>query len=674
VVEFDFGALVLLMQLKSFKKILIANRGEIALRIMHTCRAMGIASVAVYSDADQDAPHVRFADQAVHIGSPPAVESYLNISHIIEAAVTTGSEAVHPGYGFLSENGDFADACHAAGIAFIGPPSDVIRKMGLKSVARRLVSDAGVPVAPGYDGDAQSEEGLRNHALSIGLPLLIKASAGGGGKGMRVVSDFDEFDAAITSARREAERAFGDGRLLLERYIAGARHVEFQVMGDAHGNLVHLLERDCSIQRRHQKIIEESPSPALNSKIRQSMAQAAVTVARAIGYINAGTVEFILAPSGEFYFIEVNTRLQVEHPVTEMITGLDLVKLQIEIAEGKPLAIHQADIKSSGHAIEARLYAENPANDFLPSTGVVVDWAAPSGIEGLRIDAGIETGSQIPIFYDPMLAKLIAWAPDRDSAIRKLAYSLQSLAIHGVDTNREFLTKILEHPDFASGAYDTGFVAQNRQHLVVTPPSPETFAAIVALYLLKTWQSERDILTNIPAGYRNNPYRDPSVRFRIGGAEIDLCYQRLDDDEYSVYSGDWRAEARILHFEPHTIRIEFDGVQSTYTISVTGPDFFVHSFHGSQLVTRLPRYPDQTSGSNDESAESPMPGQVIKVLVQEGQDVAAGDPLVILEAMKMEQTIRAALDGVVHAILVKAGDVVTPGEALIQIGSKSQSR
>src|SRR5215510_13044752 len=394
------------MGTRTFRKILVANRGEIALRVMRSCHAMGIETVAVYSEADADAPHVRFAGEAVHLAAAPAQESYLSIEKIIEAARRTRADAIHPGYGFLSENAEFAESCAAAGVVFIGPPPSAIRAMGLKSSARRLAAEAGAPVVPGYDGEDQSIEILRDRIIEIGFPVLIKASAGGGGKGMRVVRGESAIDEAVEAARREAEKAFGDGSLLLEKFIEGSRHVEVQIFGDAYGNLVHLFERDCSLQRRHQKIIEESPSPAVNEELRWKMGETAANIGRAIGYTNAGTVEFILAASGAFYFIEVNTRLQVEHPVTEMITGLDLVRLQIEIAEGRPLPFTQADLKTEGHAIEARLYAEDPANDFLPSTGQILDLRLPV-IEGVRIDSGIESGMEVGIHYDPMLAKLI---------------------------------------------------------------------------------------------------------------------------------------------------------------------------------------------------------------------------------------------------------------------------
>src|SRR6476661_118670 len=437
--------------MKSFSKILIANRGEIAVRIMRTCREMGIASVAVYSDFDRDAMHVRLADQAVPIGGAAAKESYLNIEKIVAAARLTGADAIHPGYGFLAENAEFAAACEESGIVLIGPRADVIRALGSKSEARKLAQEAGVPVVP---TPAENE-----------FPKLIKASLGGGGRGMRIVRNATEFKEAFAAARGEAERAFGDGALLVEKYIEGARHVEVQIFGDHHGDVMHLYERDCSVQRRHQKIIEESPSPAVTPEIRRRMTEAAVALARNVGYTNAGTVEFLLAPSGEFYFIEVNTRIQVEHPVTEMVTGLDLIRLQIEIAQGGKLPEVQPG--QTGHAIEARLYAEDPANDFLPSTGTLHVWEPPLSSASLRIDSGVEEGTEIGVHYDPLLAKVTAHAEDRDSAIRQLTHALRNFAAQGVRTNREFLIAMLESEEFRSGRAHTGF------QLPVSPAADE---------------------------------------------------------------------------------------------------------------------------------------------------------------------------------------------------------
>jgi acetyl-CoA carboxylase biotin carboxylase subunit len=552
--------------LTPFTKILIANRGEIAVRVMRTCRSIGISSVAVYSDADARTPHVRFADEAVHIGPSPSKDSYLDVQKIIDAAKRTKADAIHPGYGFLSENADFAEACDAAGIIFIGPAPHVIRKMGLKTTARRIMSAAGVPVVPGYDGEDQSPALLRETAMTIGLPVLIKASAGGGGKGMRVVRDEGELQDSIEAARREAEKAFGDGTLLLEKYIETARHVEVQILGDHHDNLIHLFERECSIQRRHQKIIEETPSRALSSDLRERLCETAITAGRAIGYTNAGTVEFILAPSGEFYFIEVNTRLQVEHPITEMITGLDLVRLQIEIAEGRSLSVAQEDVKQSGHAIEARLYAEDPAHGFLPATGTILDWHTPVSLRGLRIDSGVELNTEVGIHYDPMLAKVTARAADREAALHKLVYGLEHLAVLGLATNRGFLIRTLEHSEFQSGQYHTGFVAQHLDELIAEDRGEDTlFAAGVAIYLHRKTLNEATVLPKAPPHYRNNPFRDPSIKLQVGDVTHEVSWKQIAHNEFTVSTEDWQANLRLVSSElPNErgkVSLEIDGIQ-----------------------------------------------------------------------------------------------------------------
>ncbi len=655
--------------MSSIQKLLVANRGEIAIRVMRTCRAMGISTVAVYSDADLRAPHVRFAGEAVRIGPSAAIESYLNIANVIEAARRSGADAIHPGYGFLSENADFAAACRRAGLVFIGPSEDTIRMMGLKTTARQLVSRAGTPTAPGYDGDDQSASTLRLKALEIGLPVLIKASAGGGGKGMRVVRNADALEPAIEGSRREAEKAFGDGALLLEKYIEKARHIEVQILGDSYGGLIHLFERECSIQRRHQKIIEESPSPALTPELRERIFEAAVAAGRAIGYVNGGTVEFILAPTGEFYFIEVNTRLQVEHPVTEMITGLDLVQLQIEIAEGKPLPFAQRDVSRTGHAIEARLYAEDPANDFLPATGTIHGWTPPPSIAGLRIDRGVEQGTEVGVHYDPMLAKVIAYGPDRIGALRKLAYGIRQTTVHGVQTNQRFLLRLLEHPDFQAGDFHTEFVAEQLHELLDRDGQADAkIAAVVAtLYLHKTREAQARILPHVELDYRNNPYRDPSVKVMVGTETIEVGWRRLDGGRYAMSIEDWQVIAQPVEFEPGSIRLTLDGAQRLFSVTEAGGQLIVQMQSGPVAVRRLPRYPESNAAAGQADTSAPMPGLVSKILVTLGQEVHAGDPLVILEAMKMEQTLVAATDGVVEAIMVKQGDVVAPGDVLVHV-------
>lgn len=653
---------------KSIRKILIANRGEIALRVMRTCQRLGISTVAVYSDADFRSLHTSQADEAFRIGPAPADQSYLNVESIIDAALRSGADAIHPGYGFLSENHVFADACAAAGLVFIGPAADSIRKMGLKSQARKLVSTGGVPVAPGYDGDDQSLETLKDHASRIGFPLLIKASAGGGGKGMRIVRLESELAPAVESASREAARAFGDGSILLERYVEDARHIEIQILGDNYGNIVHLFERDCSIQRRHQKVIEESPSPALNPELRQQMGDAAVAVGRIIGYSNAGTVEFILSPSGEFYFIEINTRLQVEHPVTEMITGLDLVELQIRVAEGHELPLTQKSVRSHGHAIEARLYAEDPRNNFLPTVGTIRRWTVDY-MDGVRIDTGIETGSEIGIHYDPLLAKIIADGGNRESSLRRLTLALQRLQVHGVDTNRDHLISILQHPAFATGAYDTGFIDRHSESLIQEPDDNDTIlaAAVVVLYRLNELERS-SVLKSFPLNYRNNPYRDPTMRFNVGSNVVAISYRR-EDDETVLHSGDWRGTARIVSKVYGGLRVEIDGRQESFAVTEHAEIYYVQSSSWYRTITVAPRFPELSAGADDQSADAPMPGLVLKVLVAVGQQIAPGDALVVLEAMKMEQTIRAASGGIVEEIMVKQGDVVSPGERLVRLGS-----
>src|SRR5579872_3383993 len=622
-----------------FRKVLTANRGEIAVRIMRTCRAMGIESVAVYSEFDGHALHVRRADQAVLIGAAPPSESYLNIDAILAAARRTHADAIHPGYGFLAENAEFAAACEQAGIIFIGPRSDAIRAMGSKIEARKLAQEAGVPVVP----SAQAEKDF----AGVGFPLLIKASAGGGGRGMRIVREASEFQEALATARGEAERAFGDGSLLIEKYVEGARHVEIQIFGDHHGRLVHLFERDCSIQRRHQKIIEESPSPAVTPELREQMGEAALKLARKLGYTNAGTVEFLLAPSGEFYFIEVNTRIQVEHPVTEMVTGLDLIRLQIEIAQGAALPPEKP--KPSGHAIEARLYAEDPTNNFLPSTGTLHLWEMPQGMDGIRVDSGVEAGTKIGVYYDPLLAKMIAHGPDRETAIRKLAYALKHSAAQGIETNREFLIDVLEHEEFRGGRAHTGFQLMPQRRTGDDP----VFAAVARAYIEHTEHARRLVLPAVPIRYRNNPFSAPEMRLEING------------QEYRV--GESGQVAEILKVADGVVAAIVNGIQHRFHIQVSGDAYYVRSGLGQRTAIRLPRYPRRAGAGEHQTANSPMPGQVLRVMVAEGQQVTAGHPLIALEAMKMEQTIKATMDGVVGSILVKPGDIVAPGQKLVEI-------
>lgn len=660
-----------------FRKILIANRGEIAVRISRACRALGIASVAVYSDADTHAPHVKAADEAVHLGAAPSQDSYLNAAKLIAAAQRTNCQALHPGYGFLSENADFAEACAAAGLVFIGPAPAVIRQMGSKSAARQLAAAAGVPTVPGYDGADQRDETFFAAGERLGFPVLIKAAAGGGGKGMRVVRAASEFAAALASARREAANAFGDDTLLLEKFVEEARHIEFQLLGDQHGQLVHLFERDCSLQRRHQKVVEESPAPALTPALREAMGAAAVKLGQALGYVNAGTVEFILAPTGAFYFIEINPRLQVEHPVTEMTTGLDLVRLQIEIAEGQPLPFTQSDLRTHGHAIEARLCAEDPANDFLPATGTLHGWETPTGIDGLRVDAGVERGSAIGIFYDSLLAKLVAHGATRAAALRKLRYGLQQLVAQGLPTNRAFLLRLLESADVVEGCATTNFIGAHQETLCAAESAEAASeferlaAAAVALWLQHGWQ-QRDALTpQLPPNFRNNPFRAPTLKLAVADTsrELELSWRWLGDARYEIrVDATTPLAAEWLGLEAERLRLALDGVQHTFRLTAIGAEIFVHAALGAGVFRQVPRYPAQpVTAAAAGSTTAPMPGVVRAVLVEAGQPVARGTALLVLEAMKIEHTLRAALDGVVAAILVKPGEVVAPGQQLLQL-------
>jgi 3-methylcrotonyl-CoA carboxylase alpha subunit len=664
------------MRTREIRKLLIANRGEIARRIQRTCRAMGIATVAVFSDADEDALFVREADEAVRLGPPPSRESYLVIEKIVDAARRTGADAVHPGYGFLSERAELAEACAAAGLVFVGPTPAAIRAMGLKREAKRTAAAAGVPVVPGYDGASQDDDVLHARALEIGFPLLLKASAGGGGKGMRLVHEESALRGAIEGARREALSAFGDGTLLVEKYVQGPRHVEIQILGDAHGHLVHLFERECSIQRRHQKIVEESPSPALTPELRARMGEAAVAVGKAIGYTSAGTVEFVLGDDGRFYFLEVNTRLQVEHPVTELVTGVDLVAEQIRVARGERLSFRQEELQQRGHAIEVRLYAEDPGNHFLPSTGRLVDFWIPVE-EGVRLDSGVEAGDEVSIHYDPMIAKVVAHGRTRDEARRRLARTLERASVLGVTTNRAFLARVLEHPAFAAGELTTHFIADHLRDALAEPPDAarDELAAIAAALVGHLERAAgRTVLPALPAGYRNNRYAPERVTFEVGGAELAVAYTPAVTAapggrrafEVSVGGAaprrftlvSWRAPELALEDEAgqrHRLRV---------TVTDGGARFWVHGARGSTALAERPRFPERVAAEEKGSCNAPMPGKVVRVVVGEGQAVEAGAVLVVLEAMKMEHSVRAPEAGIVTKLAVREGDQVDGGAVL----------
>ena len=615
------------------KKILIANRGEIACRIARTARRLGIACAGVYSDFDRDSLHVRAVDEAV------CIESYLRIDQIVDAAKRVGADAIHPGYGFLAENADFAEACAAASITFIGPRPETIRQMGSKASGRTIAASCGVPVVPGYQG-----ANLTAGAEVLGYPLMIKASAGGGGRGMRLVSDASEFAAAVESAEREARAAFGDGALILERAITAAHHVEVQIFGDSQGRVIHLFERDCSMQRRHQKFIEESPSAAIDPATRAKLFEAAVAIGQAVGYVNAGTVEFLVEPSGAFYFIEMNTRIQVEHPVTEMIADLDLIEMQIRIAEGRSLDEFPLVTEPMGHAIECRVCAEDPLNDFAPSTGLIAvrDFAAD------RIETGIEAGSIVTPHYDSMLAKLIVHRASRPEAITQMLECLRQSRVLGVETNLEYLAQVIDSSEFRQGRATTAFLP------ALAAPNEaacELSSRALALWLDEHEMQQRTILAEVRA-YRNNPWRPSTIK--------------LQPRQGQVFNA--RIEGRIVRHDDESMVAEIDGITRTYEIAASGTRYLVSSTLGSFQFERVPRHPKPKSAGSNASASSPMPGRVLRILVELGALVAVGDPLVVLEAMKMEQTIKSQMAGAVSAILVKPDDVVSPGQVLVHIG------
>jgi acetyl-CoA carboxylase biotin carboxylase subunit len=656
---------------RHFEKVLVANRGEIARRVMRTLREMGIASVAVYSDADASAPHVEEADQAVRIGPAPSRESYLAIDRIIEVAGAVGADAIHPGYGFLAENAEFAERCAEAGLVFIGPPAEAIRKMGSKIEAKAIMAAAGVPVIPGCSGEGLSDDALAGEARKIGFPVLIKASAGGGGKGMRIAGGEAELPQALAAARREASSAFGDDTLLLERYFEAPRHIEVQIFGDAKGRVIHLGERECSVQRRYQKIIEEAPSTAVDEKLRGRLGAAAVAAGEAIGYQGAGTVEFIMDQSGDFYFLEVNTRLQVEHPVTEAVTGLDLVRLQVEIAEGSPLEIEPEAVAMSGHAIEARLYAEDPANDFLPQTGGVALWETPE-LPGLRYDSGIESGTEVGPHYDPMLAKIIAHGATRDDAIRRLVRALRDLGVAGVVTNREFLLAVLTHSAFAAGETDTHFIDRHlpaEARSASPDPAADRLHAIVAT--LYDHQRRRRIPgplpPSIPSGWRNNPWRRQDVSYRVGGQVIEVLYEVGPSGSFEVEASGSASRALVVEAGEGDICLEIDGIRRRFSVATGSDVTFVHGPLGTAELAGIPRFAAHASDDVAGSYVAPMPGAVREVRVSVGDRVEEGTVMLVLEAMKMEHPITAHGPGVVSEVRVEVDQMVEPDEVLVVV-------
>ena len=619
----------------AFAKILVANRGEIAWRVMRTARAMGYRTVAVYSDADKDAPHVTFADEAVRIGPPPVGESYLSAERILDAARASGADAIHPGYGFLSENDGFAAACERSGLVFVGPPASAIAAMGNKAAAKRRMIEAGVPCVPGYQGADQSDTNLETQARKIGLPVMVKAAAGGGGRGMRLVTIDTELLEAIRTARTEAESAFGSGELILEKAVVDARHVEIQVFADSHGNVIHLGERDCSVQRRHQKVVEEAPSPAVNADLRGRMGAAAVAAAKAIGYRGAGTVEFLLGADGAFYFLEMNTRLQVEHPVTEAITGLDLVEWQLRVARGETLPLSQQQVAYAGHAIEVRLYAEDAYAGFLPQTGRVDVWRPASG-PGVRIDHGMKDGFAISPFYDPMIAKIIAHGATREEARRRLIKALHDTVVLGPTTNRHFLIRLLEHPEFSAGQATTAFLGK---HTFAAPEVSERHWKLAASLL---WRQSAERFPPTLRGWRNSNPEPTPVRLAVGDKE------RLIE----VMPGGASGVPVPFHVDGHDIVVDLDGMTVRFSDRTYAP-------------------PAAATAGSDGKLRAPMDGRIVAIKVAAGDIVARGQTLIVLEAMKIQHQLKAALDGKVEAVAVKEGQQVSNRTVLVTMETEN---
>jgi 3-methylcrotonyl-CoA carboxylase alpha subunit len=665
-----------------FRKILIANRGEIACRIMRTAKRLGVSTVAVYSEADANALHVELADEAVLLGPAPASQSYLAIDKVIAAAVATGAEAIHPGYGFLSENARFAEACGKMGLVFIGPPAGAIQAMGSKSESKLLMERARVPLVPGYHGLEQADSHLIHEALRIGFPVLIKASAGGGGKGMRIVRNESELPAAIEGARREAKAAFGDERLLIEKYLERPRHVEVQVFADAHGNAVYIHDRDCSIQRRHQKVIEEAPAPGLSEETRKRMGEAAVAAAKAVGYIGAGTVEFLYA-DGQFYFIEMNTRLQVEHPVTEMIAGLDLVEWQLRIASGEKLPESQGELQRYGHAIEVRLYAEDPARGFLPATGRIAHLTWPSAASNLRIDSGVRAGDVISTHYDPMIAKVIAWGEDRATTAQRLGRALMETEIAGLATNAGFLIDVLGHPAFLKEEIDTGFIERYRADLLPEAgATPDRALALAAAFLVladgqRAAEASRSGdayspwgLTN---GWRLNGEGGSSILLRDStGRQRDARFT-FSGESWSIAIDDGTAlRLTAPRIENGALVAGTDHGRLKVTIVQDGNQVTVIERGRATRVARIDVLAEAEAASfSHGQLTSPMPGTVVRVMVEVGARVIRGQPLMVVEAMKMEHTIAAQADGIVKQVRFHAGDSVAEGVELIAFEAAS---
>ncbi|MEM1110447.1 MAG: acetyl/propionyl/methylcrotonyl-CoA carboxylase subunit alpha [Pseudomonadota bacterium] len=667
------------MDTRQFDKILIANRGEIACRVIRTARSLGIRTVAVYSDADRNALHVSMADEAVHIGAAPSRESYLRGDRVVTAARQTGAQAIHPGYGFLSENAEFCRACADADIVFIGPPVKAIEAMGSKSAAKQIMEGAGVPLVPGYHGDDQATELLKGAADEMGYPVLLKAVAGGGGKGMRQVWHAEEFDEALATAKRESLNAFGNDDMLVEKYLTQPRHVEIQVFCDQHGNAVYLFERDCSVQRRHQKVIEEAPAPGMTEALRQSMGESAIRAARAIDYEGAGTVEFLLDADGAFYFMEMNTRLQVEHPVTEMITGQDLVAWQLRVAAGEPLPLAQQDLKIKGHAFEARIYAEDPDNDFLPVTGTLSYLKPPARSEHVRVDTGVLQGDEVSVYYDPMIAKLVTWDESRDKALQRLTRALKDYRISGMKTNVDFLYNLAASPSFRAADLDTGFIEKHRSEIFHEGDAQlEHELPLAALYLVLS-QAQHAASAAARSGDPNSPWFDAGAwrlnemhlhRFQLLVHEQEHAVEveqtgRGDALRYRIIVGSRSVQAQGV-LEKGELRVSLDGLLLSASVAEHNDRYSLYTQDSAISFSLVqPDIGDLDEADGGGGLAAPMNGTVVTLLVETGAAVEAGDALLVMEAMKMEHTIRAPAAGHVEAFYYQPGDLVDGGAELV---------
>ncbi len=648
-----------------FGKVLVANRGEIAVRVIRGAQAQGYATVAVYSEADADALHAHCADESVCIGPPAVSQSYMNVAALLEAARSTGADAVHPGYGFLAENAAFARACAEAGLVFIGPSPDAIELMGNKRGAKLAMLAAGVPCVPGYEGDAQDDDTLIAEIRRIGFPVMIKAAAGGGGRGMRLVTAASDLAAELQSARSEALHGFGSDELILEKAIVRPRHVEVQVFGDTHGNCIHLGERDCSVQRRHQKVIEEAPSPAVDADLRARMGETAVRAAQSCNYVGAGTVEFLLDEEGGFYFLEMNTRLQVEHPVTELVTGQDLVAWQLRVAQGEPLPLRQEELRMTGHAIEVRLYAEEPGENFMPQTGTILDWRPATG-EGVRIDAGIRPGQPVTPYYDPILCKLICHGRDRDEARERLVRALDRSGVLGVTTNRRFLRELLSHPTFADGEATTAFIDQEfRDSDTLRPYRPDDleFALAAIVHASRFGHGLARPGLRLPVHQQlllRHGDRDRTVRLRADARAPALLEVVVDGGE--------PLRIELLSRQYHSLQYAHDGVRRTASFAIHDDAVFLATRHGSSLFT-LHTWdpPSAAAGAGDGLVRAPMDGAVVSVHVEPGQAVEAGQTVLVMEAMKMEHTLRAGISGTVQELRAQKGEQVKGRQLLASI-------